>query len=71
MPRRRAITQRPILPDAKYNSQLVAKFTRAIMRDGKKSTAENIIYRAFEIIEQKTKESPLKILRRLWKMSNR
>ncbi|MCP4628416.1 MAG: 30S ribosomal protein S7, partial [bacterium] len=47
--------------DAKYNNKLVAKFINAIMRDGKKSTAEAILYGAFDIIESKTKEAPLKI----------
>lgn len=61
MPRRREVPERTIIPDSKYESKLVAKFITSIMRDGKKSTAESIIYNAFEIIEEKTKESPLKI----------
>jgi small subunit ribosomal protein S7 len=61
MPRRREVPERPILPDAKYGNKLVAKFIKSIMRDGKKSTAESIIYRAFEIIETKSKEDPVKI----------
>ena len=48
------------MPDAKYNSQLVTKFINAIMSDGKKSTAENILYDAFEIIEQRGGETALK-----------
>ena len=52
---------RHILPDAKYENKLVAKFIKSIMRDGKKSTAENILYGAFGIIEEKTKESPVKL----------
>jgi len=61
MPRRREVPVRPILPDAKYENKLVAKFIKSIMRDGKKSTAENIMYGAFDIIEEKTKESPVKL----------
>lgn len=61
MPRRREIPQRPIMPDSKYGSKLLAKFVCSVMRDGKRSTAENIMYRAFNIIEEKTKESPLKV----------
>lgn len=61
MPRRREVPVRPILPDAKYDNKLVAKFIKSIMRDGKKSTAENILYGAFDIIEEKTKESPVKL----------
>jgi small subunit ribosomal protein S7 len=61
MPRRREIPERAVLPDPKYNNKLVTKFICCIMRDGKKSTAESIIYKAFDIIENKTNESPLKI----------
>jgi len=49
------------VPDSKYNNKLVSRFIKSIMRDGKKSTAESILYNAFNIIEQKTKEPPLKI----------
>jgi small subunit ribosomal protein S7 len=61
MPRRREVPQREIIPDARYGNKLVSKFIKAIMRDGKKSTAESIIYGAFDIIEHKIKESPLKV----------
>jgi small subunit ribosomal protein S7 len=61
MPRRREVPERKVLPDAKYNSRLVAKFIRSIMRDGKKSLAEAIIYAAFDNIEKKTGEPPLKV----------
>jgi small subunit ribosomal protein S7 len=61
MPRRREVPERPIIPDPKYNSKLAAKFVNAIMRDGKKSTAESILYGAFSIIEEKMKESPMKV----------
>ncbi|OPY05719.1 MAG: 30S ribosomal protein S7 [Syntrophaceae bacterium PtaB.Bin038] len=59
MPRRREIQKRQITPDAKYGSVLVAKFVNSLMKKGKKSTAESILYGAFEIIEKKTKEAPL------------
>ena len=61
MPRRREVPVRTVLPDPKYNSVLVAKFIRSVMHDGKKSTAEKLLYDAFEIIEKKTSEPPLKI----------
>jgi small subunit ribosomal protein S7 len=61
MPRRREVPEREMIPDSKYNSRLVAKFIRSIMRDGKKSTAEQILYSAFEIIEGKINEPPLKV----------
>jgi len=52
---------RTVLADAKYDNKLVAKFIKSIMHDGKKSTAEKILYGAFDIIEDKTKESPVKL----------
>ena len=61
MPRRREVPVRPVIPDAKYENKLVAKFIKSIMSDGKKSTAEKILYGAFGIIEEKTKESPVKL----------
>jgi len=61
MPRRREVPDRVIIPDSKYNNKLVSKFIKSIMRDGKKSIAESILYDAFYIIEKKTNESPVKI----------
>ena len=61
MPRRREVPERIVIPDSKYNNKLVSKFIKSIMRDGKKSTAESILYDAFDIIEKKTNESPVKI----------
>ena len=53
--------ERVIIPDAKYDSKLVSKFIASIMRDGKKSVAESLMYGAFDIINEKAKEEPLKI----------
>jgi len=64
MPRRREITKREILPDPKYNNVLVAKFVNNLLKKGKKSVADSILYGAFDIIEQKTKESPVEIFER-------
>lgn len=61
MARRRGAKKRGIIPDAKYNNRLAAKFINGLMKGGKKSTAESIFYRALDIIESKTKESPLKV----------
>ena len=47
--------------DSKYNNKLVSRFIKSMMRDGKKSVAERMLYRAFDIIEKKTNESPVKI----------
>jgi len=61
MPRRREVPERVVVPDAKYNSKLVSKFIKSIMKDGKKSIAESILYDALDIIEQKTKEPAKKV----------
>lgn len=61
MPRRAHITRRVLLPDPKYNSRGLAKFMNRIMERGKKSTAERIIYDAFDIIEQRVKRSPIEV----------
>ena len=64
MPRKREICKRTTMPDPKYKSKLVSKFVSCLMKDGKKSVAESILYDAFGIIETKTQESPLKIFER-------
>ncbi|MFP4475887.1 MAG: 30S ribosomal protein S7 [Desulfatibacillaceae bacterium] len=61
MPRRREVPERIIIPDSRYNSKLVAQFVNVVMRDGKRSTAERILYQAFDIIEQKSKDAPLEV----------
>jgi small subunit ribosomal protein S7 len=61
MPRRREVPERPTTPDPKYDSKLVARFIKSIMRDGKKSTAERILYDALDIVGDKSKEAPLKV----------
>jgi len=61
MPRRRVIAKRKITPDAKYGSDLVAKFVNCLMKKGKRSTAEGILYGAFNVIEKRAKEAPLTV----------
>ncbi len=63
MPRRRVAEKREMLPDPKYNSKVVSKFVTIIMESGKKSTAENICYGAFDIIKEKTGNDPLKVFK--------
>jgi small subunit ribosomal protein S7 len=53
MPRRRVVGQRKILPDPKFKNELLAKFINILMVDGKKSTAEKIVYGALDIISVK------------------
>jgi small subunit ribosomal protein S7 len=61
MPRRREVPVRKFTRDLKYNSDLVSRFINCIMRDGKKSVAQSILYDAFDVISDKTGESPLKV----------
>ncbi|MDG1732176.1 MAG: 30S ribosomal protein S7 [Thalassotalea sp.] len=53
MPRRRVVGQRKILPDPKFKNELLAKFINILMVDGKKSTAEKIVYGALDILTEK------------------
>jgi small subunit ribosomal protein S7 len=59
MPRRRVIAKRVVLPDPRYKSVLATKFVNSLMGEGKKSTAQAILYEAFDTIKEKTKEDPL------------
>jgi len=62
MARRRRAEKRPLIPDPQYNSELVARVINALMRCGKKSTAENIVYGALRVIEERMKQDPLEVL---------
>ena len=64
MPRRREVPKRQILPDPLYNSQLVTKFVNVVMRDGKKSVAEKLLYDALSLIQERTEEDPMKIFKK-------
>jgi len=64
MPRKRVVEKREVAPDPKYNSMLVSKFVNSLMKDGKKSVAQSILYGAFDIIKERTKEDPLEIFRK-------
>ena len=63
MSRRREIQKRKVLPDPKYNDRMVSRFMNVVLRDGKKSTAEGIVYGAFDIVESKTRNEPLAMFR--------
>jgi small subunit ribosomal protein S7 len=64
MPRRREVPKRKIVPDPKYHDRIVAKFVNNLMRRGKKSIAEQIFYGAMDVIEQRTKDDPLKTFKK-------
>lgn len=53
--------KRTLLPDGTYNSTTVAKFINYVMKDGKKSIAQRIVYQAFDRIKQKTSKNPLDV----------
>ena len=57
--RKRRATKRDVLADPIYNSKVVTKLVNHIMKDGKKGTAQNIIYDAFDIIKEKTGEDAM------------
>jgi small subunit ribosomal protein S7 len=62
MPRRREVPKRVILPDPKHGSELLAKFINMMMRDGKKSIAEQIVYQAMGAIEGRGRGEPMGVL---------
>jgi len=64
MPRRRDVPKRRVLPDPRFGDRLVAKFINCLMLRGKRSIAERILYNAFDIIEHRTKDDPLRIFKK-------
>ncbi len=64
MPRRREVPKRPTLPDPRFGDPLVTKFMNCLMSDGKKSTAEKIVYGSFEVIHERTREDPVAVFRK-------
>lgn len=63
MPRRREVPKRQILPDPKYKDEMLAKFANNLMKDGKKSIAEKIVYGALDRVASRGKEDPLALFR--------
>lgn len=63
MSRRHRAEKREVLPDPKFKDVILSKFMNQIMRDGKKSTAERIVYGALELVEQRAKKDPLVVFR--------
>jgi len=61
MPRRRVVGQRKVLPDPKFGSELLTKFINVVMLDGKKSTAEKIVYGALDIVAEKSDKEHLEL----------
>ena len=64
MPRKREVAKRHVDPDPKFQDALVTKFVNVLMNHGKKAVAEGIVYDAFDIIQHKTGEDPVRIFKR-------
>ena len=62
MPRRRLAAKRAVLPDPKFGSDMLAKFISMLMKDGKKSVAEGVIYTALDQVAGKSKGDPMQVL---------
>ena len=61
MSRKRKAPVRKVYPDPKYHSEVISKFINSIMYDGKRSTAEKIVYGAFEVVHKKVGTEPIKV----------
>lgn len=61
MPRKGPVPRRDVLPDPIYNSKLVTRLINRIMKDGKKGKAEKILYRAFDIVRERTGQDPMEV----------
>ena len=61
MPRRNRPPKRPVQPDPKYHNRSVSRFTNMLMKDGKKSLAQRMLYRAFEMVEERTGADPVEV----------
>ena len=58
MPRRSGVPKRDVLPDPIYNSKVITKLVNQVMLDGKKGTAQSIVYEAFDLVKEKTNANP-------------
>jgi small subunit ribosomal protein S7 len=61
MSRRHRAEKRDVIPDAKFGDLVLTKFMNSLMKDGKKSAAESIVYGAFEIVEAKSNQDPITV----------
>ena len=63
MPRKKVVIKRELAPDPQFNNVLVTRFVSSVMKGGKKSTAENIVYRSLNQLQQKTGQDGLSVLK--------
>lgn len=61
MSRRHRAEKRDVIPDPKFGDIVVSKFMNSLMKDGKKSAAEGIVYGAFDLVEERTKQDPIAV----------
>lgn len=61
MPRKGHVAKRDVLPDPIYNSKLVSRLINSVMQDGKKGTAQTILYNSFDMIAEKTGREPMEV----------
>ncbi len=61
MPRRNRPPKRPVQPDPKYHNRSVSRFTNMLMKNGKKSLAQRMLYRAFDMVEERTGADPVEV----------
>ena len=61
MARRNRAVKRPVVPDTRYNSQLVSSFVNKLMKNGKKTVAASIFYKALDIVEERSKKPGIEI----------
>ena len=64
MPRHAAAVRREVTPDAVYNNRLVTQLINKVLLDGKKATAERIVYTAFDLVQKKTESDPLAVFKK-------
>ena len=64
MPRRSAAVRREVMPDAVYNNRLVTQLINKVLLNGKKSTAERIVYGAFDLVKQTTEQDALTVFKK-------
>jgi small subunit ribosomal protein S7 len=64
VPRRREVPKRLIIPDPKHHDRMVAKFINGLMLTGKRSVAERIFYGSFDLIQERTNQSPLEVFKK-------
>ena len=64
MPRRAAAIRREVTPDAVYNNRLVTQLINKVLLDGKKATAERLVYGAFDLVKEKTEGDPLAVFKK-------